>query len=191
MEVKAATRVCIQNAHVTAPNTLPTHISPLNQPYSSHTRGRSSSSIRRHRQNIVPPPTALTQNAAICGRKCHHAQQQRQPQLTVTPQLAYAASSCACSGLLNAVLHACAQNDSDMIVWATEGGGGGAGCATREEPGCRGEECHVENSTARVYAQGRRVNGGSIRSGGGGNTMISGCCCTTHDNNSKPISYTW
>jgi hypothetical protein len=41
-----------------------------------------------------------------------------------------------------------------------------------------------------VYAQGKRVNGGSKRSGGGGHTMISGGCCTTHDNYSKPISYT-
>ena len=116
MEVKIATRACIQNAHVTAPNTLPTHISPLNQPYSSHTRGRSSSSILHHRKNIVPPPTALTQNAAICARKRHHhAHQQPQPQLTVTPQLACATSSCVCSGLLAEVLHAWAQYDRDML----------------------------------------------------------------------------
>ena len=100
---------------MTAPNTLPTHISPLNQPYSTHTRGRSSSSILHHRKNMVPPPTALTQNAAICARKRHHAHQQPQPQLTVTPQLAYAVSSSVCSGLLVAVVHAWDQYDRDML----------------------------------------------------------------------------
>ena len=113
--MKLATRTCIQNAHVAAPNTLPRHISPLNQPYSTHTRGRSSSSILHHRKNIVPPPTALTQNAAICARKRHHAHQQQQPQLTVTPQLAYAVSSCVCSDMLVAVVHAWAQYDRDML----------------------------------------------------------------------------
>ena len=114
--VNNATRVCIQNAHVTAPNTLPTHISPLNQPYSSQTRRRSSSSIRHHRQNIVPLPTALTQNAAICARtRHHHAHQQPQPQLTVTPQLACAVSSSVCSGLLVAVRQASAQKEEDMM----------------------------------------------------------------------------
>jgi hypothetical protein len=91
---------------MTAPNTLPTHISPLNQPYSSHTHGRRSSFILHHRKNMVPPPTALTQNAAICTRKRHHAHQQQQPQLTVTPQLAYVVSSSVCSGMFNAAAHA-------------------------------------------------------------------------------------
>ena len=123
--MKVATRNCIQNAHVTAPNTLPTHISPLNQPYSCHTRGRSSSSILHHRQNIVPPPTALTQNAATCARKRHHAHQQPQPQLTVTPQLAYAASFSTCTDLPVAVVHASDQNWDDMM--ACNRGGGGEG----------------------------------------------------------------
>ncbi len=86
------------------PQMLPTHISPLNQPYSSHTRGRSPSPNLLHRQNMVPPPTALKQNAAICARKRQHAHQQQQPKLTVTPQLAYEVSSSVCSGLLNAVV---------------------------------------------------------------------------------------
>ncbi len=116
MDVKFATRVCIENAHVTAPNTLPTHISPLNQPYSTHTRARSSCSILHHRKNMVPPPTALTQNAAICARKRHHAHQQRQPQLTVTPQLAYAISISVCCDLPSAVVHASAQNLDDMMA---------------------------------------------------------------------------
>ena len=64
---------------------------------------------------MVPPPTALKQNAAICARKGHHAHQQSQPQLTVTPQLAYAVTSCVCSGLLAEVLHAWAQDDRDML----------------------------------------------------------------------------
>ena len=121
--VNNSTRTCIQNAHVTAPNTLPTHISPLNQPYSTHTRRRCSSFIRRHRQNMVPPPTALTQNAAICARKRHHAHQQPQPQLTVTPQLAYAVSSSVCCDLPIAVVHAWDQNADDMMALQQGGGG--------------------------------------------------------------------
>ncbi len=66
---------------------------------------------------MVPPLTALTQNAAICARKRHHAHQQPQPQLTVTPQLAYAVSFSVCSGLLIKVLHAWAQDDRDMLCW--------------------------------------------------------------------------
>ena len=65
---------------------------------------------------MVPHPTALTQNAAICARKCHHAHQQRQPQLTVTPQLAYAVLSSVCGDLLIAVVHASAQNLDDMMA---------------------------------------------------------------------------
>ena len=131
--MNVATRVCIQNAHVTAPNTLPTHISPLNQPYSTHTRRRSSSSILHHRQNMVPPPTALTQNAAICARKRHHAHQQQQPQLTVTPQLAYAVSSSVCGDLFTAVAHASAQKEDDMMACKGSGGGGGGGGCKRNE----------------------------------------------------------
>ena len=124
--MKNATRNCIQAPHATAPNTLPNHISPLNQPYSSHTCRRSSSSIPHHRTNIVPPPTALTQNAATCAPKASpRARLQQQPQLTVTPQLAYAASSSVCTGLLSAVVHACAQNDDDMMACKGVGGGGG------------------------------------------------------------------
>ncbi len=114
--MKNATRYCVQNAHVTAPNTLPTHISPLNQPYSTHTCGRCSSSILQHRQNMVPPPTALTQNATICARKRQYVHQQPQPQLTVTPQLAYAVSSSVCCDLFNAVVHAWDQNADDMMA---------------------------------------------------------------------------
>jgi hypothetical protein len=73
---------------------------------------------------MVPPATALTQNAAICARKRHHAHQQRQPKLTVTPQLAYAVSSSVCSGLFNAVAHASAQNLDDMMACNSGGGWG-------------------------------------------------------------------
>jgi hypothetical protein len=65
---------------------------------------------------MVPPPTALTQNAAICARKRHHAHQQPQPHLTVTPQLAYAVSFSICNDLLAAVAHVSAQNLDDMMA---------------------------------------------------------------------------
>ena len=65
---------------------------------------------------MVPPPTALTQNAAICARKRHQAHQQRQPQLTVTPQLAYEVSFSTCTDLPVAVVHASAQNLDDMMA---------------------------------------------------------------------------
>ena len=76
---------------------------------------------------MVPPPTALTQNAAICTRKRYHVveHQQPQPQLTVTPQLAYAVSSSVCSGLLVAVAHASAQNLDDMMAYSRGGEVGG------------------------------------------------------------------
>ena len=112
--------------HVNAPNTLPTHISPVNQPYRTQTRCRSSSSILHQRQNMVPPAIALTQNAAICEHKCQHARRQQQsivPMiLAVTPQLAYALSSCDCSGWLSDVLHAWAQNCRDMVLRCGEEG---------------------------------------------------------------------
>ena len=73
---------------------------------------------------MVPPPTALTQNAAICARKRHHAHQQPQPQLTVTPQLAYAVSSSVCCDLPIAVVHAWDQNADDMMACNGVGGGG-------------------------------------------------------------------
>ena len=73
---------------------------------------------------MVPPPTALTQNAAICTRKRQYAHQQQQPQLTVTPQLAYAVSSSVCCDLLVAVAHASAQNLDDMMAKPLATGGG-------------------------------------------------------------------
>ena len=115
LTVNSATRVCIQNAHVTTPNTLPGHISPLNQPWSSHTRYRYSSCIFRQRQNMVPPPTAPTQNAAICARRRYHAHQTPHCDIA-TPQLAYVMSSRVCSDLLNAVVHASAHNVDDIMA---------------------------------------------------------------------------
>ena len=74
---------------------------------------------------MVPPPTALKQNAAIYARKRQQAHQRQQPKLTVTPQLAYEVSSSVCSGLLNAVVHAWDQNADDMISCkGVEGWGG-------------------------------------------------------------------
>ena len=91
---------------------------------------------------MVPPPTALTQNAAICARKRHHAHQQRQPLLTVTPQLAYAVSSSVCCDLPSAVVHAWDQKEDDMMACNRGGevgggrrfeGKGGAGAAGGEK----------------------------------------------------------
>jgi hypothetical protein len=88
-----------------------------------------------YRENMVPPPTALKQNAAIYAHKRQQAHQRQQPKLTVTPQLAYDVSSSVCTGLLNAVVHAWDQNADDMISCkGVEGCGDskGAGCKIRE-----------------------------------------------------------
>ena len=88
---------------------------------------------------MVPPATALAKNAATCAAARHTQVDtaERQPaaqttsgaaaagaDLTVTPQLAYAAVTSACTGLLRAVLHASDQKEPEDMRLQGLGVGG-------------------------------------------------------------------
>ena len=87
---------------------------------------------------MVPPARALAQYAATCAAARHTQVDtaERQPaaktrsgaaagaHLTVTPQLAYAAVTSACTGLLRAVLHASDQKEPEDMRLQGLGVGG-------------------------------------------------------------------